>query len=196
LIEARNRRELGNPPGKKNDPLGDQVSWEQLLTEVGGVDQVWIISNDADYILNFDGKSYLNPKLGSELISKNPHIKIHCFQSLAEGLRSFNDLKKIPSLPSKEELTEISEEEGKLNEIQRITTSAIPSGGGTSGYSGYTSSSGASSYPGYSGYGRSYGYSASGRLEITEPILPMDDQEESLENAIKALEEQRGKEGG
>lgn len=31
---ARIRKELGNPPGKQSDPLGDQVSWEQLLAFV------------------------------------------------------------------------------------------------------------------------------------------------------------------
>jgi len=32
LERARQRKELGNPPGKKAGPLGDQLNWEQLLS--------------------------------------------------------------------------------------------------------------------------------------------------------------------
>ncbi|MFT4907567.1 MAG: hypothetical protein ACI978_001650 [Oleispira sp.] len=32
IITARLRKELGNPPGKSSDPLGDQLIWEQFLT--------------------------------------------------------------------------------------------------------------------------------------------------------------------
>jgi L-rhamnose mutarotase len=31
MKRAREKKELGNPPGKKGDPLGDQISWEQFL---------------------------------------------------------------------------------------------------------------------------------------------------------------------
>ena len=31
LQRARARKERGNPPGKKSDPLGDELSWEQGL---------------------------------------------------------------------------------------------------------------------------------------------------------------------
>ena len=31
ITDARDRKERGNPPGKKTDPLGDQLTWEQLL---------------------------------------------------------------------------------------------------------------------------------------------------------------------
>jgi hypothetical protein len=34
LNRARDRKERGNPPGKKGDPLGDQLSWEQFLDAV------------------------------------------------------------------------------------------------------------------------------------------------------------------
>lgn len=36
LQKARNRKEIGNPPGKKGDPLGDQLTWEQILTHFKG----------------------------------------------------------------------------------------------------------------------------------------------------------------
>lgn len=30
MLRARKRKETGNPPGKPSDPLGDQITWEQL----------------------------------------------------------------------------------------------------------------------------------------------------------------------
>jgi hypothetical protein len=46
---ARERRERGNPPGKKADPLGDQLTWEQLLSHCKGRSKLWIVSKDSDY---------------------------------------------------------------------------------------------------------------------------------------------------
>src|SRR2546422_132225 len=36
IQRARERQERGNPPGKKSDPLRDQLSWEQLLNYCRG----------------------------------------------------------------------------------------------------------------------------------------------------------------
>jgi hypothetical protein len=52
---ARLRREIGNPPGKSEQSLGDQLSWEQLLERVSKNDAVWIISGDADYRVEYKG---------------------------------------------------------------------------------------------------------------------------------------------
>lgn len=49
---ARLRRERGNPPGKKADPLGDQISWEQLLSILVDGDHLFIASRDGDYCLD------------------------------------------------------------------------------------------------------------------------------------------------
>jgi hypothetical protein len=49
LNRARDRKERGNPPGKKGDPLGDQLSWEQFLDAVRGEKSVWIVTRDRDY---------------------------------------------------------------------------------------------------------------------------------------------------
>src|SRR5262249_8230502 len=51
LIAARLRKELGNPPGKPSDPLGDQLTWEQLLTHVQPTDELWIVTRDLDYFI-------------------------------------------------------------------------------------------------------------------------------------------------
>ncbi|WP_009633244.1 PIN domain-containing protein [Synechocystis sp. PCC 7509] len=111
---ARLRKELGNPPGKPNDPLGDQISWEQFLNFSRGSEKIWIITNDLDYYTVFKGKRYLNSFLYNELFkAKANPPSIFCFASLAEGLRHFNEnsLEKIDNLPTDEELKLITEEE-------------------------------------------------------------------------------------
>ena len=110
---ARNRKELGNPPGKPNDPLGDQVTWEQFLKYSINAESIWIITNDNDYITNFEDKIYLNSFLYRELISINKNFNIFCFNSLSNGLKHFREFskEKIKSLPSNEDLEAISKEE-------------------------------------------------------------------------------------
>ncbi len=113
---ARNRKELGNPPGKFNDPLGDQVTWEQFLKYSINAGNIWFITNDKDYVTNFEGNIYLNSFLYRELISINinkGNLQIFCFNSLSQGLKHFDGFskEKIESLPSNEDLEAISKEE-------------------------------------------------------------------------------------
>ena len=61
IDRARFRKEIGNPPGKKSDPLGDQISWEQLLDAAKGVNDVWIVSNDRDYLVRVEGQVLPQP---------------------------------------------------------------------------------------------------------------------------------------
>jgi hypothetical protein len=126
ISKARNRKEVGNPPGKRSDPLGDQISWEQLLDVVDNVDNLWIISNDSDYIYVFDKICYLNPFLVKNLRQKNPVIEIHCFNTLAEGLKSFSveTTTNITTLPPDDLLDTIAKEEEMANKIQTIFSGA------------------------------------------------------------------------
>jgi hypothetical protein len=151
LEKARGRKELGNPPGKVNDPLGDQVSWQQLLDEIDTVEEVWFITNDKDYITTFNNSCYLNTILIKELKEKKGDIKIFCFNSLADGLKSFKkeNPATIPSLPGDEELKKISNEERTLDVITPIVSGSYH---GTNGYSG------SSGYSGISGFGPPFGY--------------------------------------
>ena len=55
IAKARLRRDLGNPPGKK-DSLGDQLNWECLLSAVGDHD-IHIISKDGDFAFKADSTS-------------------------------------------------------------------------------------------------------------------------------------------
>lgn len=116
ILAGRYRREVGNPPGKPNDPLGDQVSWEQFKNCSRDSENIWIITKDTDYYTAFKNKRYLNSFLYDELVKANTNIatpSIFCFETLAEGLKHFNEnsLEKIDKLPTEEELKIITEEE-------------------------------------------------------------------------------------
>ncbi len=87
LERARSRREVGNPPGKKGDPLGDQLAWEQVLAASRETVQVWIITRDSDYHAEYGGRAFLNPFLHAELLGgRAVPPTVFCFSKLAEGL--------------------------------------------------------------------------------------------------------------
>jgi PIN domain len=113
LRRARDRKERGNPPGKPNDPLGDQVTWEQLLSCCKDTDRLWIITKDKGYQIEYKETVLLNPLLYRDITSacgKAPDV--HCFSSLLEGLKHFgkNAGVKAEKLPTEEESTEIKKE--------------------------------------------------------------------------------------
>lgn len=115
-LKAKNRKEVGNPPGKATDPVGDELSWEQLLETYNGESPLWIVSADNDYSSSVNKKRFLNAFLFNEIkqkIGKEPII--HVFDSLAEGIEHFSENKPEPvaNLPSKEELKEIALSEVK-----------------------------------------------------------------------------------
>lgn len=110
---ARVRRELGNPPGKKGDPLGDQVSWEQFLSHTIGRPKLWIISNDSDYLTTFGQTSFLNPILLRDLRFVCGTIpEVYCFNNLMKGLDHFVRETGVPrgSLPTGAEAAQIEED--------------------------------------------------------------------------------------
>jgi hypothetical protein len=112
---ARDRREIGNPPGKSTDPLGDQVTWEQLLThcKAKNIQRLWIISSDTDYITMFGGSSFLNPFLHRELVNvRGSNIEVHCFDKLGDGIKDFATKAgvKADKLVSDAELEKINKE--------------------------------------------------------------------------------------
>lgn len=127
MIRAKKRKEVGNPPGKKEDPLGDQLSWEQLLETIDSLDNLWIVTNDRDYFVEYEKKCYLNPLLSRDLKSKNENLNIYCFNTLAEALKSYNKTtsEKILTLPEEESLDTIIEEEQRSNEMQEFLSHQI-----------------------------------------------------------------------
>ncbi len=136
---AEHRKRRGNPPGKVQDSLGDQISWEQLLMQVTEANGIWIITNDLDYLTEHRDKCYFNPYLLAELTNaakQKPAIR--CFNKLADGLRDFNSqlTTKLTSLPTEKVLDEISKKElfPTLSGLQ-YASGSVPVGS-LSGFSG------------------------------------------------------------
>ncbi len=113
---AKERRERGNPPGKKEDPLGDQLNWEQLLTRFAGKKRLWIISSDGDYGTLYAGRGFLNQFLHEELRRINPIAEAYWFKTLADGMTDFAEKTGVTAdkLPSPEETKKIKKEEEQL----------------------------------------------------------------------------------
>jgi len=57
VAAARNRMELGNPPGK-NGSLGDAINWESLLSAVPAKTKINFITDDQDYASALDRDSF------------------------------------------------------------------------------------------------------------------------------------------
>jgi hypothetical protein len=89
--KALRRKEIGNPPGKNGDCVGDQINWEQLLNKVQNIEKLIIISNDYDYFIEIDTELILNPLLKKELLRVNPSLEISCFNKLSHGLKSISE---------------------------------------------------------------------------------------------------------
>ena len=117
LQSARIRKELGNPPGKSADPLGDQLTWEQFLS-IYDDKEVWIITNDNDFFSEYKKCQYLNPFLYNELkkINNNPP-KINLFSSLSEGIEDFcaKTSCQLGTLPTRKEMKQIIIEEAEVH---------------------------------------------------------------------------------
>ncbi|MBM6593088.1 PIN domain-containing protein [Microvirga pudoricolor] len=127
LQRARLRKELGNPPGKKGDPLGDQISWEQLLDLAPNKRSVWIVTNDNDYIERAEKEIFLGPFLYDELRERAPEIEVFCFSNLADF---FTKLKQVGLTPV---ASSIPEERIKIAKEEYVANTAIQSTSFSSG---------------------------------------------------------------
>jgi hypothetical protein len=115
MQRARERKEKGNPPGKPRDPLGDQVTWEQLLTYCKEMktERLWIITKDNDFYTRWDKRLLLNSLLTRDLRDAcGAAPEIHCFSDLLEGIIDFgkNAGVKAEKLPTEAESAEIKQE--------------------------------------------------------------------------------------
>lgn len=130
IQRARERKEKGNPPGKKAGPLGDQLTWEQLLSHCKGKSKLWIISKDSDYCIKRCSKVFLNPLLYQDLGRMNqPPTEVFCFDSIDEGLRDFVQVTgvKAEKLPTLEESKEIRRELDSLPPLDWLPSSSMDS---------------------------------------------------------------------
>ena len=116
------RQRIGNPPGKKIDSLGDQISWEQLLTycKAKGKPKLWIITRDSDYATAYDKRLYLNAFLYSELAQVfNVGPEVFCFDNIPDAVKHFSETERIKAdkLPTPEETKQIKEEQASLPRV-------------------------------------------------------------------------------
>ena len=116
LQRARDRRELGNPPGKIANPIGDQLTWEQILTHFKGRKRLWIISRDGDYGTIYDGKGFLNRFLYDELCKVATAPEVYLFGDMVEGIGHFVETTgvKAEKRLTPEEAQEVENEEKSL----------------------------------------------------------------------------------
>ena len=109
-MPGRSRQGRGTPPGKKADPLGDQITWEQFLNAAAHHRQFWIISKDGDYLDRFDRDRFLNASLMRDLGRVVPaELDVRCFDALPAGLTNFIESMGLDDvkLPSARELAQI-----------------------------------------------------------------------------------------
>jgi len=128
MNRARERKETGNPPGKANDPIGDEITWEQVLSHFAGKRRLWIISRDGDYGTGFGGGLFLNSFLRTELAQIANDPTVHIFEDLVEGLTHFVETTKVDATIklSPEELTEIETEEKSLPPVDSSSYRSTP----------------------------------------------------------------------
>ena len=126
MRRARERKERGNPPGKARDPLGDQITWEQLLIHCkeSKCTRLWIVTSDQDYCIEHQKRFLLNSLLTQNLKDAcGVEPEIHCFNNLSDGIRHFgnNAGVKAEKLLTAEEAAEIKKEIAALPPIGWLT---------------------------------------------------------------------------
>jgi hypothetical protein len=117
LNRAWKRKEHGNPPGKRDDPLGDELSWEQILSRCKDKPKLWIITKDSDYGTVHADIMFLNAALHQDLaLLYRSEPEVFCFDNIDDGLRHFASTTgaKAEKLPTPEEAEEIKKEQEAL----------------------------------------------------------------------------------
>jgi hypothetical protein len=122
LQGAKKRKAHGNAPGKKNGPLGDELSWEQILSilrKSKGNSRLWVITRDSDYATKYAGETFLNAALYRELGELELSLEVFCFSDIDTGLRRFAATAKVKAekLPTPEEAEQIKKEQESLTPL-------------------------------------------------------------------------------
>jgi hypothetical protein len=126
LLRAKERKEMGNAPGKKADPLGDQVSWEQILSECKNKSRLWLVTRDGDFATPYGGKSFLNAALYQDLARLRPGQKVaevFCYDNIPDAIRHFATTLDVPAddLPTEAETQEIKKEQEALPPLRLVS---------------------------------------------------------------------------
>lgn len=117
LHRARDRKERGKPPGKKHDPLGDQISWEQLLDKINGDVDLWLITRDTDHFVTVEKEHLvLNPFLRSELRAKGIE-QVQCFTELATFFEQFKPQRQDKHTPISVSDADVAEAKKEIKSV-------------------------------------------------------------------------------
>lgn len=103
---ALRRRERGNPPGKSNGTIGDELVWELLLSDCHS-DDLAIVSGDTDWFLNLNGKKVLHNFLIEEWRQKSKK-NISFFETVGEFVNSLTKQDTVSKEKIKEEKISLS----------------------------------------------------------------------------------------
>jgi len=116
MQNARERRERGNPPGKSKQTVGDQLTWEQILTAFAGKKRLWIVTDDGDYGTFHQDEGFLNHFLYEELRQVNADAEAYLFKDINDAIKHFAATTgvKADKLPSLEKAEEIKKEVEEL----------------------------------------------------------------------------------
>ncbi|MBN8686390.1 MAG: DUF4935 domain-containing protein [Chitinophagales bacterium] len=119
IENAKLVKTFGNPPGKKSDPIGDELSWLQLLNKLQQNDRVVIVTNDRDYASVFNNKSVLNAKLHSDISDRQ--VEYFVYSEILDGIKKLRELQQADAaafeakdFPTEAEQTTIQKEEQKI----------------------------------------------------------------------------------
>jgi len=124
LQRAKVRKERGKSPGKKADPLGDQLSWEQILSRCGAESKLWIISRDGDFATEYEGRMFLNAALYQDVSQRCQRVpEVYCFKSIYDGIKDFAEKTRVKAdkLPTPAEAEQIKKEQESLPPLGRMT---------------------------------------------------------------------------
>ena len=92
VAAARERVELGNPPGKKGS-IGDAVNWEALLSEAPRKELLYFISGDSDFASPLS-KDRLSEFLTDEWTERKSS-DLHFYTTLSQFFSSHEQFKDI-----------------------------------------------------------------------------------------------------
>jgi hypothetical protein len=128
---ARERKERGNPPGKKDSRIGDELTWEQILAAMRGKKRLWVISRDEDYGTVFRERGYLNKFLYDELTKVSRDVEAFYFDDLVDGIEDYANKTGMPArnLPAAAERTEIKREERTLPPLDWLSGNSAAAAG-------------------------------------------------------------------
>jgi len=123
-INAANKRKMfGNPPGKYKNPVGDEISWQQVLDYAKENNcPIWVVSKDGDFMLKAFNKSSIgNAFLIKEIREKGiPDFKF--YSNLSTALQEFKKtIKRDLVLPPNAELLAATEAQERVQMHQNVS---------------------------------------------------------------------------